>query len=69
MLYPFYDLYSHEPNTGELLSKILVYHFKHIVKKGRMFAIMICVSQPGIMGSKVLRNTSVPDKYNGYKRP
>ena len=35
MSYPFYDLYSYEENTGELLFKILVYEFKHITKTGR----------------------------------
>jgi len=35
MSYPFYDLYHHEPNKGELLSTILVYEFEHITKKGR----------------------------------
>jgi len=35
MSYPFYDLYSYEQNKGELLSKILVYEFEHITKKGR----------------------------------
>jgi len=35
MSYPFYDLYSYEPNKGELLSKILVYEFEHITKNGR----------------------------------
>jgi len=33
---PFYDLYSHEPNKREVLSKILVYELEHITKKGRM---------------------------------
>jgi hypothetical protein len=27
---PFHDLYSHELNKGELLSKFLVYEFEHI---------------------------------------
>jgi hypothetical protein len=35
MSYPFYDLYSYEQNKGELLSKILVYKFENITKKGR----------------------------------
>ena len=35
MSYPFYDLDSHEQNKGELLSKILVYGFEQISKKGR----------------------------------
>jgi len=41
---PFYDLYSHEPNKGRLLSKFLVYEFEHITKKGRMYVIMISYS-------------------------
>jgi hypothetical protein len=53
MAYPFYDLHSHEPNTSELLSKILVYDFEYITKKGRMFVIMTSSSQLGLMGSKV----------------
>jgi len=53
MSYLFYDLYSHEPNNGELLSKILVYEFEHITKKGRMCVIMISFSQLGIIGLKV----------------
>jgi hypothetical protein len=35
MSYPFYDLYSYEPNKGELLSKILIYEFEHITKTDR----------------------------------
>jgi hypothetical protein len=35
MSYPFYDLYSYEPNKGELVSKILVYEVENITKKGR----------------------------------
>jgi len=35
MLYPFYDLYSSEPNKGEHLSKILVNEFELITKKDR----------------------------------
>ena len=50
---PLYDLYSHELNNGELLSKFLVYKFEHIRKKGRMCVIMISISQPGFMRSKV----------------
>jgi len=53
MSYPFYDLYSYELNKGELLSKILVYEFKHITKNGRMCVIMISFSQLGFMESKV----------------
>jgi len=30
-----YDLYSYEPNKGEVLSKILVYEFEHKIKEGR----------------------------------
>jgi len=54
---PFYDLYSHEPNKGELLSKFLVYEFEHITKKGRMCVIMISFSQPGFMDQ---RNSETP---------
>jgi len=53
MSYPFYDLYSHEPNNGEFPSKILVYEFEHLTKKGRMCVIMNSFSQPGFMGSKL----------------
>ena len=53
MPYPFYDLYSQEPNKAELLSKFLVYKFEHMTKKGRICVIMISFSQPGIMESKV----------------
>jgi len=52
MLNPFYDLYSHEPNKGELLSKFLVYEFEHITKKGRMCVTMISFSQPGFMDQR-----------------
>jgi hypothetical protein len=38
---PFYDLYSHESNKGELLSKFLVYEFEHITKNGWMGVIII----------------------------
>jgi hypothetical protein len=34
MSYPFYDVYSYEQNKGELRSKIPVYEFEHITKKG-----------------------------------
>ena len=44
MLNLFYDLYSHEPNKGELLSKFLVYELEHITKTGRMYVIMISFS-------------------------
>ena len=47
MWYPFNDLYCHQPNKGELLSKILLYEFEHITKKGGMCVIMIYFSQPG----------------------
>jgi len=53
MLYPFYNLYCHEPNKCELLSKILLYEFKHITQKGGMCVIMISLCQLGFMGSKV----------------
>jgi len=49
---PFYDLQSHEPNKGEHLSKFLVYEFKHITKKGRMWVIMMSFSQPGFMDQR-----------------
>ena len=52
MLNPFYNLYSHEPNKGELLSKFLVYEFEHITKKGRMCVTMISFSQPGFMDQR-----------------
>jgi len=52
MLYHFYDLYSHELNKGELLSKILLYQFENLTKKGGMWVSMIACSQPGLMGSK-----------------
>ena len=52
MSYPFCDLYSHELNKGERLSKILLYELEHIPKKGGKCVIMISVSQPGFMGSK-----------------
>jgi len=52
MPYPFYDLFSHELNKGELLSKILLYELEHITKKGGKYVIMISFSQPGFMGSK-----------------
>ena len=44
MSYPLYDLYSRELNKGELLSKILLYKFNHIPKKGVMCVIMISFS-------------------------
>jgi hypothetical protein len=50
---PFYDLYCHELNKGDLLSKILLYEFEHITKKGGMCVTMISFSQLGFMGSKV----------------
>jgi hypothetical protein len=36
MSYPFCDLSSYEPNKGELISKIKVYEFEHIIKKDTM---------------------------------
>jgi len=68
MLYPLYNLYNHEQNKGELLSKNLVYEFEHITKKGRICVIMISFLQGGFMGSKVQWNTTVHDKEDGYKR-
>jgi hypothetical protein len=50
---PFYDLYRHELNNGEILSKILLYEFEHITKKCMMCVTMISFSQLGFMGSKV----------------
>jgi hypothetical protein len=50
---PIYDLYCHDRNKPELLSKILLYKFEHISKKGIMCVAMIPFSQPGFMGSKV----------------
>jgi len=41
MSYPFYNLYSHELNKGELPSKILLYESDHITKKDGMCVIMI----------------------------
>jgi hypothetical protein len=52
MLNPFYDLYSHEPKKGELLSKILLYEFEHITMQGRMYVITIPFSQPGYMNQR-----------------
>jgi hypothetical protein len=49
---PLYNLYSHEPNKGEHLSKFLVYEFEYITKKGRMCVIMISFSQPGFMDQR-----------------
>jgi len=50
---PFYDLYCHELNTGELLSNILLCEFEQITKKGGMCVNMIYFSQPGFRGWKV----------------
>jgi len=69
MSYPFHDFYSHELNKVELLSKILVYIVGHMTKNSGMCVIMISVSQPGSMGSKVQWNTTVRDKSDAYKRP
>jgi hypothetical protein len=44
---PFYDLYSHGHNTGELLCKFLVDKFEHITKNGRMCVLMMTFSLPG----------------------
>ena len=43
--YPFCDLYSHEVNKSELLSKILLYELEHIPKNGGMCVIMISFAQ------------------------
>jgi hypothetical protein len=69
MSYPFYDLYSHELNKGELRSKILLYKFEHITKKGGKCLIMISFSQLGFMRSKGKRNPTVRDNEDGYKWP
>ena len=61
MPYPFYDLYSHELNKGEPLSRILLYQMEHITKKGGKCVIMIFFSQLGFMGTKAKRNTTVSD--------
>jgi len=61
MSYPIYDLYSDELNKGELLSKILLYKFQHITKKGGMCVLMISISQPGFMESNAQLNTTVRD--------
>ena len=47
-----YDIYSHEPNNGELLSKFLVSEFEHGTKKGRMCVIVICFSRSGLMDQR-----------------
>jgi len=52
MPYPFYDLYSHELNKEELLSKILLYKLEHITKKCGKCVIVISFSQSGFMVSK-----------------
>jgi len=52
MSYPFYDLYGHDLNKGELLSMILLYELEHITKKGGKCVIMISFSQPGSMRLK-----------------
>jgi hypothetical protein len=49
---PIYELYSHEPNKGELLSNFLVYELEHITKKDRMCVTMISFSQPGFMDQR-----------------
>ena len=50
---PFYALYCHEMNKGELLSKILLYEFEHVTKKGWICVTTISFSQPGVMRSKM----------------
>jgi len=49
---PFYDLYCHKLNKGELLSKFLLYKFEHITKKGGMCVTMISFSQLGFMDQR-----------------
>jgi hypothetical protein len=46
---PFCFLYSHQLNTGELLSVFVVFEFQHQPKNARMCVIMISFSQPGFM--------------------
>jgi len=53
MLNPFYDFYCHEPNTGELVSRMLVFEYEYITRTGAIFVIMISLSLPGSMGSKM----------------
>jgi len=69
MPYPFYVLYSHQLNKGELLSKILLYKLEHITKKGGKCVIMISFSQQGFMGSKAKWITTVCDNQDAHKRP
>ena len=52
MTNPFYDLYSYEPNKGELPSKFLSYEFENITNKGRMCVIMFSFSQSGFMNQR-----------------
>ena len=52
MSYPFYDLYSHELKKDEVRSKILLYEFEGITKKGKKSVNMISSSQQDFMGLK-----------------
>jgi len=52
MSYPFYDLYSHELNKGELQFKILLHELEYITKNCGKCVIMISVPQLGFMESK-----------------
>jgi hypothetical protein len=49
---PFYYLYSHERNKGELISKFRVYEFEHITKKHRTCVSMISFSQLGFLDQR-----------------
>jgi hypothetical protein len=49
----YYDLDCHEPSNGELLSKILLYEFEHIIKPSGLFGTMMFFSQLECMGSTV----------------
>jgi len=52
MLNHIYDHHCHQPNKGELQSKILRYEFEHRTKKGGMCVTMISFSQPGFMDQR-----------------
>ena len=53
MLNHFCNLYCHDPNRGELVSKILVYKFESITKKGGMCLIRVSFFQLGFLGLEV----------------
>jgi len=46
------DLYCYERYYGKLISTMLVYQFKHVMKKGILYAIHKSVSQPASMDLK-----------------